>query len=195
MVEKIREAAWNLLLECNIHDVLDFDGLEVICRKKRWNLISYKDGQGYVNQFRLQNIICDVPAINHFYDNQYTILYDSSIEDTKAVFVIAKQIGNIVLEQMTKEAIGNVTAYNKDEAFEFACELILPSIVVQGHSITPEILEKLGECDEYIIIHYYNVKPVPKDELPNYKTLLERYNDVIVRYNEICAESDKDGKH
>lgn len=182
MNNSIKMTAWNLLLECGINKVLDIEDIEKICTIKGWNLISYSVGKEYLYRFKLEKLSAQSIAITHYYDSQYTILYDNNTEHRKLIMSLAKQIGNIMLiDSSNIVAVGTVITDNtKETVFQFACELYIPSIILGKTCLNDKFMDYLVSDEN--IKHYYRYNyPVEDIEanLPEANKILKAYEKEI----------------
>ncbi len=188
MSDKIKELAWGLLLDSDVNGVLNFEGIKKICHQNNWNVISYNEGRGYIKQFKLEKTCSQNSAICHFYDNQYTILYDDTIETDNIIFSIAKQIGCIILGSDNENVIGKIITDNKKDTFQFACELLLPSNVVKNACIYKEIMNSLGLKSQEIQDYFFENRYCDTSDIKNNQEILNKYRSIASYIHEELTE-------
>lgn len=142
--KKARDLAWDVLIRNDVR-FLPLD-LEAICKGEGINLITYKNGIGFIKSLDLEEHILDNDAFS--FGNM--IFYDSEKPHTRQRFSIAHEIGHILLhinpEARVYHRVPHVFSSVESEANVFASRLLMPLSVL--HLIDLDSPEEIAElCD------------------------------------------------
>lgn len=147
--QNARDAAWRLLLDCNI-DRLPVD-LNTICRRLKIRVMAYGRSETLIQRVNLGEAVRSTDGLTFYMHKTPVILFDETTIPQRVRFTVAHEVGHIVLGH-TKP--GDITHVNREPqsgdapeetaANQFAARLLAPACVLWGLDVhTPEDIMEL----------------------------------------------------
>lgn len=147
--QNARDAAWRILLDCNV-DRLPVD-LNAVCRKLKIRVLSYSDGSRIIERAHLGQAVHRTDGMTFYMRKTPVILFDEKMIPPRIKFTIAHELGHIVLGHVKP---GGITTANREPqpgdapeeraANQFAARLLAPACVLWGLGVhAPEDIMRL----------------------------------------------------
>lgn len=141
--QQARDAAWKMLIDCQITELPVNVGQ--ICRHYGWRLTSYQAGQKAIAALGLADLTKQTDGFCVFSGGRYYIFFDASMPRARQRFTIAHEIGHIMLGHIGN---GQCTRINREpaaddapeetQANQFAARILAPAWVLHSiHALTP----------------------------------------------------------
>lgn len=146
--QNARDAAWRILLDCNI-DRLPVN-LNTVCRKLKIRALTYGQNAKLIERAYLSQAVHRTDGMTFYAGGTPIILFDEKALPARAKFTVAHELGHIILGHVKP---GSVTTVNREPqpndepeeraANQFAARLLAPACVLWGLDIhtTEEIME------------------------------------------------------
>lgn len=142
--QNARDAAWRILLDCNI-DRLPVQ-LNGICRRLKIRVLSYGQNTEMIERANLAQAIRLTDGMTFYSQETPIILFNDTVSTGRAKFTVAHELGHIILGHVKP---GGITTVNREPqpgdapeeraANQFAARLLAPACVLWGLDIhTPE---------------------------------------------------------
>lgn len=135
--QDMRDAAWRILLDCGVNR-LPVD-LNDICDRLGVRVIPYQDAEQLIRKHDLAEITEAVDGLTFYADDLPVILYDSSCPARELRFIIAHELGHLILMHVMPGIISvamrdkrSVIRPNEAAANRFAARLLAPACVLWG---------------------------------------------------------------
>lgn len=132
-----RDAAWRILIDCNINRLPV--NLNLICKALKIRVLSYGDASHLIKSHRLSNITASMDGLTFFVENVPVVLYNEACIPGRIRFTIGHEIGHIILGHVKP---GMVTISNRDPApnddphetaaNQVAARILAPACVFMG---------------------------------------------------------------
>lgn len=132
-----KTAAYQMLMRSNITQLpITYDNIQEICDEHGWSLRSYAESADIIDLLHISDEISGRPGMSYMSDDAIVILYDGSMSNHERLFVIAHEIGHIVLKHTGQGIVGKSNNPLKDslqeqEADNFAYNLLAPPCVLK----------------------------------------------------------------
>lgn len=147
--QNARDAAWRILLDCNI-DRLPVN-LNAICRRLKIRTLSYGKNARMIERAHLAQVAERTDGMTFFMGKTPVILFDDTAMAARVKFTVAHEVGHIILGHVKP---GDITTANREPspgdapeeraANQFAARLLAPACVLWGLGIhTPEEIMEL----------------------------------------------------
>ena len=147
--QNVRDAAWNILLDCNV-DRLPVR-LNPICRQLKIRVLTYGKNAEMIERANLTKAVYRTDGVTFYAGEIPIILFDEKILPARAKFTVAHELGHIILGHVEP---GGVTTVNREPrpgdspeetaANQFAARLLAPACVLWGLDVhTPEEIMEL----------------------------------------------------
>lgn len=147
--QNARDAAWRILLDCNI-DQLPVR-LNPVCRKLKIRVLTYGQGTEIIEWAKLSQAVHRTDGMTFYTGETPIILFDEKALPARTRFTVAHELGHIILGHVKP---GNVTTVNREPrpndapeeraANQFAARLLAPACVLWGLDVhTPEEIMEL----------------------------------------------------
>lgn len=145
--QNARDAAWRILLDCNI-DRLPVN-LNTVCRKLKIRVLTYGKNAEMIDWANLGQAIHQTDGMTFYAGATPIILFNEKTLPDRAKFTVAHELGHIILGHVQP---GSVTTVNREPqpneapeeraANQFAARLLAPACVLWGMGIhtTEEIM-------------------------------------------------------
>ncbi len=138
--QNVRDAAWKILLDCEI-DRLPVN-LNAVCRKLKIRVLTYGKNMDMIERSSLCQIAPQTDGLTFYAKKTPVILFDERRPLSRARFTIAHEVGHIILGHVQP---GGVTTANREPrpgaapeeqaANRFAARLLAPACVLWGLDI------------------------------------------------------------
>lgn len=132
-----RDAAWRILLDCNV-ERLPVD-LNLICKTLGVRTTSYQANLVLIQRRNLSEIVARSDGLTFFAGDTPVIMYNETYTPERIRFTVAHELGHIVLGHVSP---GGVTTANREPnpqdnpqetaANQFAARLLAPACVLWG---------------------------------------------------------------
>ena len=141
--QKARDAAWQMLIDCQITELPVNVGM--ICRHYGWHLNDYQSNMEAIDALTLSELTKQTDGFCVYTGGKYYIFYYANMPVARQRFTIAHEIGHIMLGHI---GVGQCTRINREpaagdapeetQANQFAARILAPAWVLHSiRTLTP----------------------------------------------------------
>lgn len=191
--QNTRDAAWRILLDCNI-DHLPVS-LNTICRKLKIRALTYGKNTEMIKRANLTQVIHRTDGMTFYSGETPIILFDEKVLPARAKFTVAHEMGHIVLGHVKP---GEATTANREPspgdapeeraANQFAARLLAPACVLWGLDVhtASEIMElchisrqaaqfRADRMEELYRRNKFLVSPLEREVYQRFQPFIQEY--------------------